>query len=119
MHLQLITLLTFFVLFIELCLVVIIFLGSKTYSSRTFTVFALSHIIWGATLAILQGVVHDPQNAELLFRITFLEGLAVSIIFFYFTLVYPDSTKPPYWTLAVLLVFFAPIFVKTIERIDV
>ena len=106
MDLHIITVITFFVALIELNLIIVIFLGTKTYSSRIFVLLVLTHVLWCVTFGVLHGMITDASVAKLLFNITFYEGLAMSIFFFYFTLTYPDDNKPPYWALAVLLIFF-------------
>ena len=106
MDLHIITIITFLVAFVELNLVVVIFLGSKTHSSRVFAILAIANAIWSITLGFLHEFVTDISVAKILFSITFYEGLFISIFFFYFTLTYTDKGKPPYRVLAVLLVFF-------------
>ncbi len=110
MQLHWITTLTFFVAFIEVVLSVIIFLGTKSYSARTFVVLLLSYAVWAVTLGVLQGIVTDPTLASFLFSLTFYQGLFITLLFFYFTLTYPDNTKPPYWVLVSLGIFFVSQF---------
>lgn len=106
MDFNVVTIITLIVAFVELSLTLVIFLGTKTYSSRIFVLLAVTHAIWGITLGIMHEMITDVTMAEIFFSITFYEGLLISILFFYFSLVYPDDNKPPYWILAVLFIFF-------------
>lgn len=101
---------TWFVAFIELCLVVIIFLGGKERATRYFALVGLTTMIWTVMMGFhiaypTSGIEGGTSYVlDIIPRIMHALGLVVGLLFFSFGYSFPENKKVPMWIVLSLTV---------------
>ncbi|MCK5026901.1 MAG: hypothetical protein KAS07_00630 [Candidatus Pacebacteria bacterium] len=83
--------------FCVLSLAVVVFVGSKKYSSRSFTVFLLFLSFWILSAGLFYSTINEDL-AHLTLRSCYFFGTLISLSFFHFALSYPYNYKPSFIT---------------------
>ncbi len=81
----------------------VIYVGSKEYSSRVFVVCVVFVTMWITGVGLLLSV-NDHQFALFIARANYYLGNLIAISFLYFFLVFPDNTKTSYRIRLLLLI---------------
>src|ERR1035437_1377934 len=93
----------------------VIFLGSRTLSSRAFVYSTLWVTIWVASVGLF--VASRDYHASLFFsRLTYYLGTVIAASFLYFFLTYPEDKKPSNlfsWSIIILEILFGYVFLFT------
>src|SRR3989344_1929914 len=98
-----------------LSLDVVIFLGSKNFSSRVFCFFTFVESLW-ITLYALKMASGNEAYVNFIFKIEFVLGIMVCLGFYYFSKTYPSDKHPNHWLLFLLIsvtAFFYWLFLHT------
>ena len=90
-----VSILIFIVAAILFSVSLVIFLGSKEYSSRAFSLFSGLVALW----ITFRGIYHTipPQYADmatLMIDLSFATGVVLASVFLYFCLVFPENKRP-------------------------
>lgn len=93
----------------------VIFLGSRTLSSRAFVHSILWVTIWIFSVGLFVAST-DYQTALFFSRLTYYLGTVIAASFLYFFITYPEDKKPIYlfsWSLIILEILFGYVFIFT------
>jgi PAS domain S-box-containing protein len=125
------SIITLIIVALEVSLLSVIFLGSKTLSSRAFSFAVLTHVFWMfshmffhasftdstffLSLVKLFGITSAQEFASINVAFSYFSGIVTSAAFFYFTRTFPDDTKPPIYipaAIATLILSTAPLYMS-------
>ncbi|OIO49226.1 MAG: hypothetical protein AUJ39_01430 [Parcubacteria group bacterium CG1_02_42_13] len=90
----------------------VIFLGSKTPSSRAFLIMLFSYVFWMTGVGFLKSTT-NVDIAEFFARFDYFMGGIIAAAFLYFCLLFPEDKKPNRWiapALILLEIVFIPLY---------